>query len=157
MVEYLRAKAASAGFRNVETVVASALNLPLVDAAADLVVSTYCFHHVSDRDKLRALGEVHRVLVPGGRVVIADMMLRSGADRPSRPPARFEQGARAGREESRGRRAAGQERRPLRHRSLADARRPAWWEAALADVGFVALELEPLPHEGRIAVGRRAR
>jgi SAM-dependent methyltransferase len=156
-VDYLRGKAASAGFRNIETVVASALSLPLGDAAADLVVSNYCFHHVSDRDKLRALSEVHRVLVPGGRVVIGDMMLRPGADRHPRPAAPFRLGTRAGGEGSRLRRTAGGEPPPLRPDSPAEARRPGWWEAALADVGFVAVEVEPLPHEGRIAVGRRAR
>src|ERR1700732_2209047 len=39
MIEYLRAKAASAGLENIEPVVASAVSLPLVDEVADLVIS----------------------------------------------------------------------------------------------------------------------
>jgi hypothetical protein len=40
MVGYLRAKAASAALLNIEAVVASAVSVPLVDGAADLVLST---------------------------------------------------------------------------------------------------------------------
>lgn len=82
MVDYLRAKAASAGLENIDPVVASAVSLPLVDGAADLVVSNYYFHHLSDGDKLRALREAHRVLVPGGQVVIGDMMFRAALTDP---------------------------------------------------------------------------
>jgi len=51
MNEYLRVKAASAGLGNLETALASAVSLPLVDASADLVVSNYCLHHLADADK----------------------------------------------------------------------------------------------------------
>lgn len=82
MCEYLRAKAASAGLDNVHAAVASAVSLPLVDEAADVVVSNYCFHHLSDPDKRHALRETHRVLGPGGRLVFGDMMFA----RPSTTP-----------------------------------------------------------------------
>lgn len=74
MCGYLRAKSVSAETVNVECVEASAISLPLVDESIDLVVSNYCFHHLKDQDKLRALAEVRRVLVPCGRVVLGDMM-----------------------------------------------------------------------------------
>lgn len=74
MCDYLRAKSSSAGFENIDTVVASAVSLPLVDDSVDLVVSNYCFHHLTDNDKRRAVGEVFRVLRPGGRFVFGDMM-----------------------------------------------------------------------------------
>jgi ubiquinone/menaquinone biosynthesis C-methylase UbiE len=156
MVEYLRAKAASAGFENVDAVVASALSLPLVDAAAELVVSNYCFHHLSDRDKRRALSEVHRVLVPGGRVVIGDMMFRPALT------------------DARDRRVVAQKVRSLIGKGPTGVARlaknglrfvivrwerparPGWWESALAQAGFVDVDVEPLRHEGGIAVGRRA-
>ena len=51
MNEYLRVKASSAGLDNVETVLASAVSLPLVDGIADLVVSNYCLHELRDADK----------------------------------------------------------------------------------------------------------
>src|SRR5271165_1532886 len=74
MNEYLRAKAASAELDNIKTVLASAVSLPLVDEIADLVVSNYCLHELRCADKLRALTEARRVLKPGGRLVIGDMM-----------------------------------------------------------------------------------
>jgi SAM-dependent methyltransferase len=79
MGEYLRAKAASGGLANVETVLASAESLPLVDALADIVVSNYCMHELSDDGKRRALEEIRRVLKPGGRLVIGDMMFSLNA------------------------------------------------------------------------------
>jgi ubiquinone/menaquinone biosynthesis C-methylase UbiE len=43
---------------------ASALELPWEDESFDVVVSIGCLHHTGDLP--RAIGEVHRVLVPGG-------------------------------------------------------------------------------------------
>ena len=71
MTEYLRTKAQSAGLENISPAVAPATSLPLVDSSADLVVSNYCFHHLSDAGKDRAIAEAHRVLRPGGRLVLA--------------------------------------------------------------------------------------
>lgn len=48
---------AGAGLPNSQTVVASAVSLPLADFTVDLAVSNYCFHHLRDRDKARALRE----------------------------------------------------------------------------------------------------
>ena len=72
MGEYLRVKASSAGFQNIETVFASATSLPLVDGVADAVVSNYCMHELRNEDKLAALAEAARVLKPGGRLVIGE-------------------------------------------------------------------------------------
>jgi ubiquinone/menaquinone biosynthesis C-methylase UbiE len=155
MCEYLRTKAASAGFDNVEVAVASAASLPLVDGSADLVVSNYCFHHLADHDKERALSEVMRVLRPGGRLVFGDMMFRVGVGDP------------------RDRRLVGQKVRLLLRQGrggvwrlakngvrLAGRRweKPAradWWEAALERCGFVEARVELQEHEGGIAVARR--
>ena len=74
MLEYLSAKAASGGVGEIRTITASAVSLPLVDESVDVVVSNYCFHHLRDDEKVRALKEIERVLMPGGRLVFGDMM-----------------------------------------------------------------------------------
>ncbi|MGF1514790.1 MAG: methyltransferase domain-containing protein [Elainellaceae cyanobacterium] len=50
--------------------VGSAEGLPLADSTVDVVVSTSAFHYF--RNPQRALGEIRRVLRPGGQVVITD-------------------------------------------------------------------------------------
>jgi SAM-dependent methyltransferase len=47
---------------------ASALELPWEDGSFDVVVSIGCLHHTGDLP--RAISEVHRVLVPGGRALV---------------------------------------------------------------------------------------
>ncbi len=76
MCDYLRTKAESAGLENIKVAVGSAVSLPLVEDSVDVVISNYCLHHLRDRDKQRAVLEAMRVLRPGGRLVIGDMMFR---------------------------------------------------------------------------------
>ena len=155
MGEYLRAKAASAGLENIETVTASAVSLPLVDASADLVVSNYCFHHLPDAGKERALAEIHRVLRPGGRLVFGDMMFRvSLTDPRDRDVVRDKVRAmlRRGipgvlRLAKNGIRFAG--------RSWEQPARATWWHAALIRAGFADVKVEELAHEGGAATARR--
>lgn len=58
---------------------AAAERLPFEDAAFDGVVSSLFFHHVDLDLKARAFAEAARVLVPGGRLVVADMHLPTTA------------------------------------------------------------------------------
>lgn len=51
---------------------AQALTLP--DAAFDVVTSTFAMHHIPEDAREAALGEMHRVLRPGGRLMIADAL-----------------------------------------------------------------------------------
>lgn len=51
-------------------VVGSADALPFAPASIDLIVSTSAFHYI--RAPLDALSEMHRVLRPGGRVLLTD-------------------------------------------------------------------------------------
>lgn len=155
MGEYLETKAASAGHDNVRVGTASVVSLPLVDASVDLVVSNYCLHHLSDADKLRALAEVHRVLRPGGRFVFGDMMFAIGVSDPrdravvaskvrallAKGPAGVVRLARNG-----ARYAAGRWEQPARSE---------WWRLALTRVGFEAVSVEVLDHEGGLATARR--
>ena len=53
--------------------VAAAEDLPFADETFDAAVSSLFFHHVPLDLKEKALSEAYRVLVPGGRLVIADM------------------------------------------------------------------------------------
>lgn len=156
MNDYARTKAASQQIDNLATATASIVSLPLADGIADVVVSNYCFHHLRDADKRRALAEASRVLVPGGRLVVADMMFRVGLAR------------------ARDRRVAASKVRLLLARGLPGAARLArhvlrqlagrgehpagasWWIGALTECGFEAVDVELLSHEGGIAVARKA-
>ena len=152
MGEYLRVKASSADLHNVETVLASAVSLPLVDEVADLVVSNYCLHELRRAEKYRALAEARRVLKPGGRIVIGDMMF-------SLNPI-----------QSRDRRVVTVKLRKIARRGLPGVWRllknatrlatgrweypanAAWWHEALTRSGFHHVRIEMLAHEGGIAV-----
>lgn len=157
MCEYVRAKADSADIDNLEVVVGSAASLPLVEHSVDLVVSNYCFHHLSDRDKHRALAEVRRVLTPGGRLVFGDMMFRVGigdsrdrrvvADK-TRAMLRKGPAGVARLAKNAARIATGSWEKPAR---------PDWWHSALESAGFVDVDVEVLPHEGGIATARSPR
>jgi ubiquinone/menaquinone biosynthesis C-methylase UbiE len=139
---------------NVKVLQTTAMDLRLPDGAVDVIVSNYCFHHVSDTDKRRALAEIMRVLRPGGRFVFADMMFRiSFTNRRDRSVIMLIV------------------KRLIRHgpaglvRLLKNAIRvitghrehPAgveWWQEALLEAGFVDVTVRALEHEGGIALAR---
>ncbi len=77
MVELAASKAEKAGVE-VDFRVASAGDLPFEDASFDRVVSTLVYHHLPDEVKVASLGEIRRVLAPGGRLVIFDFAPGSG-------------------------------------------------------------------------------
>jgi ubiquinone/menaquinone biosynthesis C-methylase UbiE len=152
MIDYLRVKASSAKLENIETVVASAVSLPLVDDIADLVVSNYCLHELRHADKLRALAEARRVLKPGGRLVIGDMMFSLNPTQ-----ARDRRVVVGKLREIAGRGLPGLWRLLKNALRLASGRweypaNAAWWHEALKSSGFRRVRIELLAHEGGVAV-----
>ena len=57
------------------------LELPLQDGTMDTAVSCYAFHHCNESEKRMALTEMDRVLKPGGRIIITDLMFYDKAAR----------------------------------------------------------------------------
>jgi ubiquinone/menaquinone biosynthesis C-methylase UbiE len=78
MVEKARAEAARDGITNIEFVCADIYALPFADDAAGIVSCGYAFHHMTDPP--RALAEMARVLQPGGRMAITDIIVPEGCD-----------------------------------------------------------------------------
>jgi ubiquinone/menaquinone biosynthesis C-methylase UbiE/DNA-binding transcriptional ArsR family regulator len=66
------AHARLAGFDNVQIVQGRIEELPLESASLDLALVVHLLHHVADPSA--ALAEVARVLRPGGRLVVADVL-----------------------------------------------------------------------------------
>jgi SAM-dependent methyltransferase len=47
-------------------------SLPIADSSVDVVSASLLLHHLSPVAKLEAMRETHRVLIPKGRLVVAD-------------------------------------------------------------------------------------
>jgi SAM-dependent methyltransferase len=73
MVERARASLSRLGLANVTFEVGEAEALPFPDNDFDAVISNGVFNLTLDKEK--ALHEAHRVLKPGGRLMLADMVL----------------------------------------------------------------------------------
>ncbi len=74
MLDKARAGAAELGLENAEFVEGEAERLPFADASFDVVISNGVIDLVPDKDAV--FGEIHRVLVPGGRIQVADVTIQ---------------------------------------------------------------------------------
>jgi len=72
MLAQLKARATKRGITNIETVEGEIEDLPLPDASFDVVVLSQALHHAAK--PARALAEARRILVPGGRVLVIDLL-----------------------------------------------------------------------------------
>jgi arsenite methyltransferase len=90
MLELARRNAAAAGATNVEFRKGAIEDIPLADASVDVVISN-CVVNLST-DKAAVLAEIARVLRPGGRIGISDVV----ADDHISPAERAERGSFAG-------------------------------------------------------------
>lgn len=74
MTRKLQEAAGENGYANVHVMQASAEQLPLADGSVDSITTNGALNLVPD--KWRAVTEMHRVLRPGGRLQIADVVIR---------------------------------------------------------------------------------
>ncbi len=82
MLDLARANAARSGLENVEFIRGHIEDIPLADACVDVVISNCVVNLAGDKD--RVLAEAARVLRPGGRFAISDVIADSDMDEATR-------------------------------------------------------------------------
>lgn len=139
---------------NADVVTGDATSLPFPGGSFDVVVSNYCLHHLTHADKGRALAEIRRVLRPGGRMVVGDMMFGLSPSSPRNRAVLLRFASAMIRRGPAGLvRLGGNLIRVMTGRR----ERPAsadWWRDHLAQAGFVGIVVRECDHEGGILEAR---
>jgi ubiquinone/menaquinone biosynthesis C-methylase UbiE len=153
MTESLASRAALEGLENVSTQVADLSHFELPPGRADLIVSSYALHHLSDADKRALVARSARWLRPGGRLVIADMMFGRGASQRDRAILRQKAVALA----AKGPGGWWRIMKNLTRFGLGVGQEhpatPEFWQAALRDAGFTEVVFQPVVAEAGIVRG----
>jgi arsenite methyltransferase len=117
MLELARENQRNAGVENVEFLKGEIEAVPLPDATVDVIISN-CVINLS-ADKRKVLAEAFRVLRPGGRFAVSDIVLRGSLPEPLRKSFELWAGCVAG------------------------ALQESEYRQLLAEVGFTEIEVEP--------------
>ena len=80
MLAVTRKRAENLGLRNLRTLRGGFLSAPVEEGSLDLVTSKYAFHHLPDFWKAEALARLYRLLKPGGRLYLADVVFACAPD-----------------------------------------------------------------------------
>jgi ubiquinone/menaquinone biosynthesis C-methylase UbiE len=142
------------GMRDVELIHGDMRRIPLPDESVDLVVSSYAFHHLGHDGKELAAAEALRVLRPGGRLVVVDMMFQLSLRGRDRRIVASKVGALLRRGPAGVWRLAKNAGRIVRGRWEQPASME-WWGEMLERRGFAAVEVRALEHEAGLAAGTK--
>ena len=155
MAASLAERAARDGLRNVSTEVRDLKEFNLMPASADLVVSSYALHHLSDPDKRALVARAARWLRPGGRLVIADMMFGRGVSQRDRDILRQKVIALAAKGPGGWWRIAKNLTRYGLGVGQEHPATPEFWQVALRDAEFTGVVFQPVIAEAGIVRGIR--
>jgi ubiquinone/menaquinone biosynthesis C-methylase UbiE len=155
MTKALSARAADAGLVNVSAYEVDLMDFRFPLGGADLVVTSYALHHLTDADKRALAARAAQWLRPGGRLIIADMMFGRGGSRRDREILRQKVAALA----AKGIGGWWRIVKNLARFGLGVGTEhpvpPEFWRQALRDAGLTGVSFEPVAAEAGIVCGTR--